>query len=35
MGFEENLGSDIQQQPDFMGSNSEDEANNISTTVNT
>jgi hypothetical protein len=35
MGFEENQGSEVHQQPDFMGSNSEDEANNISTTVNT
>jgi len=35
MGFEENKVSDDTQQPDFMGTNSEDEVNNISTTVNT
>jgi hypothetical protein len=35
MGFEEDKGSDDTQQPDFMGTNSEDEANNISTAVNT
>jgi hypothetical protein len=35
MGFEENTDSDQMKAPEFLASNSEEEANNISTTVNT